>query len=343
MEFVADYGLFLAKVATLLVALLIAAAVIAALGSRGRRGERGHLEIHSINKLYNRQRDTVAASLLPAEQCKAALKAHRKEEKRRRRALKGSRQKRLFVLDFHGDLRASATHALREEVTAVLAQASAEDEVVVRLESSGGLVHGYGLAASQLDRIRKAGIPLTVCIDKVAASGGYMMACVADRILAAPFAFVGSIGVAAQLPNFHRLLKRHDIDYEVLTAGEHKRTLTLFGENTDKGREKFLEDLRETHDLFKQHVAQHRSQVDIDAIATGEVWLGTRAQALGLVDEVMTSDEYIVGQLDSANIFSLAWVRKKTLPEKVGVAAEESIDSLLLRWARRLSRPRHES
>jgi len=339
-QFLADYGLFFAKSMTLLVMLLIVVAMVTAVGTRGRRGEPGQLEIRSLNKQYDRLRDIVTSGLLSAEERKAALKARRREEKKRFKAGRGKAGKRVFVMDFHGDLKASATRSLREEVTAVLAEATAADEVVVRLESGGGMVHGYGLAASQLDRIRKAGVPLTVCIDKVAASGGYMMACVANKIIAAPFAFVGSIGVVAQLPNFYRLLKKHDIDYEVLTAGEHKRTMTVFGENTDKDREKFVEDLEETHVLFKQFVAQHRPQVDIDSIATGEVWLGSRAQSLGLVDEVITSDEYIIGQMDSAGVFSVSYRHRRSLPEKVGFAAEESVDNLLLRWVRRLTGPR---
>ncbi|MEA3299998.1 MAG: protease SohB [Pseudomonadota bacterium] len=339
MEFLAEYGLFLAKTITFVVAFILVVAVIVAVGARGRKADKGHLDVKSLNKQYDRMRDALADTLLPPDERKLALKARRQRDKARRKADKGKPGKRVFVVNFHGDLRASATRALREEVTAVLAVATPMDEVVVRLESGGGMVHGYGLAASQLDRVRKAGIPLTVCIDKVAASGGYMMACVADRILAAPFAFVGSIGVVAQLPNFHRLLKKHDVDYEVLTAGEFKRTLTVFGENTEKGREKFLEDLQETHDLFKHFVQEHRPAVDIDAIATGEVWLGTPARELGLVDEVMTSDEYITAQLESAAVFEVCYLVKKSLPEKVGFAAEESVDGLAMRWLRRLSDP----
>lgn len=340
MQFLTDYGLFFAKTVTLLVMVMLVVVMIAAVGGRGRRGDPGQLEVRSLNKRYGQLRDTMTNALLAADESKVALKARRQEEKRRLRERKGQRGKRVFVLDFYGDLKASAARSLREEVTAVLCEATPEDEVVVRLESGGGLVHGYGFAASQLDRIRKAGVPLTVCIDKVAASGGYMMACVAGKIIAAPFAFVGSIGVVAQLPNFHRLLKKHDIDYEVLTAGEHKRTMTVFGKNTDKDREKFVEDLQETHDLFKQFVTEHRPVVNIETVATGEVWLGARARDMGLVDEVMTSDEYINAQIDTADIFAVRYRFRKSLPEKVGRAAEESVDSLLLRWVRRLIMPR---
>ena len=207
---------------------------------------------------------------------------------------------------------------------------------MIRLESAGGMVHSYGLASSQLDRIVKKGIPLTVCVDKVAASGGYMMACVADKIIAAPFSILGSIGVVAQMPNFHRLLKKHDVDYEMLTAGEYKRTLTMFGENTEKGREKFIEDLEQTHDLFKDFVQQHRTEVDINNIATGEVWLGTKALEMKLVDDLKTSDEYLVEKMADADIYEVSYVHKKSLQEKVGLAAENSADRLLMRWWSRL-------
>lgn len=339
MEFIAHYGLFLAKVVTFVIAFLAVVIVAMGLSARGKKSGKGHIEVKSLNREYSRMKDALTDAMLAPGAKKAVLKERQRREKQRRKERRGQEGKRVFVLNFHGDLRASATRALREEVTAVLAAAKDGDEVVLRLESGGGVVHGYGLAASQLDRIRNGGIPLIICIDKVAASGGYMMACVAERIIAAPFAFVGSIGVVAQLPNFHRLLKKHDVDYEVLTAGQYKRTLTVFGENTDNGREKFLDDLEQTHDLFKAFVAEHRQAVDIDAIATGEVWLGTRARELGLVDEVMTSDEYITGRLDSAEIFELSYVHKKSLQEKVGFAAEESVDRLVLRWVKRLIGP----
>ena len=237
-------------------------------------------------------------------------------------------------------IRASATEQLRHEVTAVLSMAQPSDEVVVRLESGGGMVHAYGLASSQLARLRDAGLPLTVCVDKVAASGGYMMACVANRVLAAPFAVLGSIGVVAQLPNVHRLLKKHDIDVEVLTAGEFKRTLTVFGENTDKGREKFQEDLELTHQLFKGFVSRYRPQLDIDKVATGEVWLGLSALEHELVDGLQTSDEYLARRANEAELFQLRFINRKSLQERIGLAASVAIDRVLLGWWERLLQQR---
>ena len=246
---------------------------------------------------------------------------------------------RLFVIDFDGDIRASATDAFAKEITAILQIAEPEDEVVVRLESPGGVVHGYGLAASQLDRIKKKHIQLTVAVDKVAASGGYMMACLADKIISAPFAILGSIGVLAQMPNFHRLLKKHDIDYEVLTAGEYKRTLTMFGENNEKGREKFMEELEETHALFKDHVSTYRPKVDIEQIATGEHWYGRQAVELKLVDELMTSDEYLISKSATTDIYHIAYEEKKPLLERLGGefqgACERAFERILTRLQQR--------
>lgn len=348
MEFFIEYGLFLAKVATVVVAIAIIISLAVGASLKGKQGgDKGHLEITPLNQQYEDMSEamliaTMDESLQKAEE-KKLHKAKKKQAKVDKKAQKtenetdASAKKRVFVLTFDGNISASAVSHLREEVTAVLTQAKANDEVLLKLESAGGMVHSYGLASSQLDRLRKAQIPITVSVDKVAASGGYMMACVADRILAAPFAIIGSIGVVAQMPNFNRVLKKHDVDYELLTAGEHKRTLTMFGENTDKGREKFIEELEETHQLFKDYVAERRPQVDIDKIATGEIWYGSKALEMALVDDIQTSDEYLVACIQQAQVYEVAYVQKKKLHQRLGIAAEESADRLLLKWWGRLT------
>jgi len=354
LDFLIEYGLFLAKIATFVIAVIILLSVIVGLSQKNKHsGHRGHLEITPLNELYEEMSDAIKFAIMDESLHKAETKKLEKEKlkkaKEKQKALKKAakspsedaavieQKARVFVVNFHGNISASAVTNLREEVTAILSQATEKDEVVVRLESGGGMVHSYGLASSQLDRIRKCNIPLTVCVDKVAASGGYMMACVADKILAAPFAILGSIGVVAQVPNFNKVLKKHDVEFELLTAGEHKRTLTMFGENTDSGREKFLEDLQDTHDLFKQFVSEHRPTVDIDKIATGEVWFGLRAQDVALVDDLQTSDEYLVSRSKQADVFEVAYVLKKKLHQRLGFAAEESADRLMLRWWERLT------
>lgn len=309
MEFLSEYGMFLAKAATLVVALLVAVGGIVALVAHGR-GEsesRGRLDIRHLNGDYDQMALALKSAILPKKALKRLQKEHKAQEKQREK----SERRRIFVLNFHGDLRAAAVASLREEVTAVLTAAQPEDEVIVRLESAGGLVHGYGLAAAQLLRIRDRQIKLTVAVDKVAASGGYMMACVADRIIAAPFAILGSIGVIAQVPNFHRLLKKHEVDFEQFMAGEHKRTVTLFGENTDKGRQKFQEEIEEVHTLFKDFVKTHRPQVDLEQAATGEHWFGTRALESRLVDELRTSDDVLLDASASADLYEVIYTGRK--------------------------------
>jgi len=355
MDMLAEYGLFLAKALTVVAALGLLAALIAALGQRQRGGHEGSIEVHRVNERYrNFSEDLHAATLDPAE-AKLARKLRdkdkKKEAKARAKALKkkgrhddeseAPARARLFVLDFSGDLRASAVRELREEITVILGELRDEDEVLLRLESAGGLVHSYGLAASQLQRLRDRGTPLTVAVDKVAASGGYMMACVGQRIVAAPFAVIGSIGVLAQLPNFHRLLKKNDIDFELVTAGEYKRTLTLFGENTDKGREKFREEIEDTHLLFKDFVQSHRPRLNIDEVATGEVWYGQRALDVGLVDALETSDAWLQSRLDSHDIFEVNYVPHKNWQQKLGIAAEGAVERVLTRlWEVAATRPR---
>ena len=323
MEFLAEYASFLAKTVTLVVAILVVLVTLAALRGRGRKTA-GQLQVSKMNEFYKGLRDKLEQSLLSKDQLKSLRKQQAKVDKKQKK--QPEEKPRVFVLDFEGDIKASATESLRHEITALLTLATPADEVVLRLESGGGMVHSYGLASSQLARIRQAGIPLTICIDKVAASGGYMMACIGQKIISSPFAILGSIGVVAQLPNVNRLLKKHDIDYEVLTAGEYKRTLTVFGENTEKGREKFQQDLDITHQLFKNFVAQYRPQLDIDQIATGEVWLGVAAVDKLLVDELKTSDEYLSERAKQAQLFHLHYVQRKSLQERVGLAASHSAE-----------------
>jgi len=332
-EFLADYAGFLAKTVTLVVAIVVVLVTLAALRGKGRRRTAGQLQVSKLNDFYKGLRERLEQSLLTKAQLKALRKQAGKADKKLKKQPED--KPRVFVLDFDGDIKASATESLRHEITALLTLATPADEVVLRLESGGGMVHSYGLASSQLARIRQAGIPLTICIDKVAASGGYMMACIGQKIISSPFAILGSIGVVAQLPNVHRLLKKHDVDYEVLTAGEYKRTLTVFGENTEKGREKFQQDLDITHQLFKNFVAQYRPQLAIDEVATGEVWLGVAAVEKQLVDELKTSDEYLSERAQQANLYHLHYAQRKSLQERVGLtashSAEKVVDSL---WSR---------
>ena len=346
MEILAEYGLFLAKTVTFAVAALIVVAMVMSAAQRGRNQEdEGELQVVRVNDRLRDNRETLEASLRDGATRRRWLrerKRSRRKEQKAGAAKKGDtgeqRRGRLYVVDFEGDIKASQTAGLRRSITAILGVAEPEqDEVMIRLESAGGMVHSYGYAAAQLDRIRRAGLPLTACVDKVAASGGYMMACVADRIIASPFAILGSIGVVAQLPNVHRLLKRNDVDFEVLTAGEYKRTLTVFGENTEKGRRKFTDDLEQTHQLFKDYVSEHRPVVDIDSVATGEIWFGRQALDVNLADELKTSDQMLNEACEQRDVFLVRYERRRTLPEKLGLSAATAVESGVMKgveWLR---------
>lgn len=325
-----EYLLFFAKTLTWVVAVLVVTLGILALARRGRvPADKGRLEVTDVAAELRAMGELLDTAMSTPRERRALRRAARRARDRR----PDPHRKRVFVLNFSGDLQASGVTALRHEVTALLSRTRQGDEVVLRLESAGGLVHAYGLAASQLDRIAAAGVRLTVCVDKVAASGGYLMACVAEQILAAPFAVLGSIGVVAQIPNIHRLLKRHDVDIELLTAGEYKRTLTVLGENTEAGREKFQRDLETTHELFKHHVAERRPQLDIGAAATGEVWLGTRALAMGLVDRIQTSDEYLAALVaEGAAVYELRYRQRQSWRQRLGLAG----DARIAAWPRGL-------
>lgn len=308
----ADYGLFLAKTLTLVIAILAVVIVVAAIIAKNKQ-QGDSLNIKHLNDKFTDIKNAMREAMLS----KDALKKAEKAEKAAKKSEKAQDKPRIFVMNFEGDIKASAVNSLRECVSAILTQATPKDEVVAIIESPGGLVHGYGLAASQLARIKAKSIPLTTVVDKVAASGGYMMACVGNKVLSAPFAVIGSIGVVAQVPNFHRLLDKHNIDVELHTAGEYKRTITMFGKNTEKGREKFQEELEETHHLFKQFVAEHRPALDLQKVANGEHWYGLDALKYNLVDDIQTSDDYLMSKLDSHDIFEIDYSSKKPLSERV--------------------------
>ncbi len=315
MEFLSEYGLFLLKALTIIAIPLLALAIGTML-IRVKSHHENHLEVKPLNQKYKQMEMTLNSTILPKKAFKTELKSFKKQFKADSKK-EISDKKRVYLINFKGDVRASAVESLREEITAILIVARPEDEVIVKIESGGGIVHNYGLAASQLQRIRSRGIPLTVSVDQIAASGGYMMACVANKIIAAPFAILGSIGVIGQLPNFSRLLKNHDIDYEIHTAGEYKRTLTMFGENSDKAREKFQAEIQETHQLFKDFIKKHREMLDLEKVATGEHWYGIQALELKLADELTTSDDYLREASLNSDLFEVTWQRKKSPIEKL--------------------------
>ena len=328
-ELFAEYGLFLAKAITMLIFIWLLMVLIFSFSKKAHRDD--HFEITNLNEKYKKMADSLRFSILAKKDLKKAKKENKKKLKEEKKIVEKN-IKRIFVLNFLGNIKATAVRHLRKEITAIISIASSNDEVVVCLENAGGLVHEHGFASSQLLRIKQKGIPLTIAVDKVAASGGYMMACVADKIIAAPFAVVGSIGVVAQLPNFNRLLDKHGVDFELMKAGELKRTVTMFGKNTDEDRAHFNEQLEDTHDLFKDFVKENRPNLEIDKVATGEHWLATRGLELKLVDELLTSDDYLLQASSDADIYEISYTVPKTISERLATSIQITLDKLFFSW-----------
>lgn len=350
MEILLDYAVFLAKTVTLFLAALFLIGGIASIATRHRQAKpQGYIEVQKLNSVFKNYEMVMHEAMLPPADFKQYLKqqdnvdkeadkkaaAEKKSFSKDQDAKPHPSRKRLFYLEFKGDIQASSVAGLCQEVSAVLVSANQQDEILMSIESGGGTVSGYGFGASQLQRIRDKGLHLTVAVDKVAASGGYLMACIANKIIASPFALVGSIGVMAQIPNFHRLLKKHDVDMDVFTAGEFKRTVTLFGENTDVAKAKFQQELESVHDQFKAAVLQYRPDLDIARASTGETWLAEEAKGIGLVDELSTSDAYLMDACKSADVFKVKWVSKRTPLEKIMNRAEAH----LTRWVSAVRAP----
>lgn len=331
MEFLSEYGMFVAKTLTIVFGVLAVVIGVLATAHRSKDHDDEHIEVTFLNDEY----EDTSMAMKAFVQTKDEQKKTEKDQKAKKKAEKKSPdtdETRVYVLEFEGDMKASAVENLREEITAILMIARKQDEVFIKLQSPGGMVTTYGLAASQLKRIRDHDIKLTVSVDQVAASGGYMMACVANHIIAAPFSIIGSIGVVAQMPNFNRLLKKHDIDYELVTAGEYKRTLTVFGENTDEGRAKFKEDIEDIHVLFKDFVKNERPVVDIQKVSTGEYWFGTRALELNLIDELKTSDDYLMEKVKESKLYKVELKQKKSFSDKFSGLLQVLMDKTLNVW-----------
>jgi len=331
-EFFAEYGLFLLKTITLVGAIVFVIGSAAAASRKASQQE--GLEVENLNEKYRALAQGLRKAIMRKDEHKVEAKAEKKRAKEQ--AKSKERRPRGFIIDFKGDLKASGVQSLREEISAVLDVADAKDQIVVRLDNHGGVVHEHGLAASQLVRVRRRGIPLTVVVDKVAASGGYLMACVADRIYAAPFAILGSIGVIAQIPNFNRMLDTHGVEFEMVTAGEFKRTVTMFGKNTDKERAKLKEQLEDVHELFKAAVQEYRPQLDLDRVATGEYWYGRMALDLKLVDDLKTSDELLGELARDHDLFHVAYKIKQPLQKKLMSSVDSALEKLdAAGWRRR--------
>ena len=317
------YGFFLLKVITVLLVILIPILMISSSTKHRKETDKGRIIVKNLSDKL----EEIGVTLKSAEMDPKAYKSFLKERnKKKKKEIKGKSKEIVYVLDFKGDIQASAVGKLKQEINAIIASQVKCKEVVIKVESGGGSAYAYGLCAAELKRLVDNKIKLTVCIDKIAASGGYLMSCVATKIVAAPWAIVGSIGVIAQLPNFHRLLKKLDIDIEMHTAGKFKRTLTTLGENTKQGREKFISELEDLHVVFKDFVKENRSKIQVAKVSTGEVWQGEKAKKLGLIDEIGTSDDYLLKLASKFKLLEIQYFEKKPFTARIGSAAEVIVE-----------------
>jgi len=333
MDFLNSIGLFFFQTLIIVIGIIAVILTIASVAIKNKNQKTVDLEI--LNDKINDQKNALNSLLLDEAELKAEKKRLKKEAKLKDK--NPEKKPRAYVLDFlKGDVNASHVDQFKEEINAILTIAQKDEEVIIQVESPGGIVHGYGLAAAQILRLRDAGLKVTICVDKVAASGGYMMACVAHQIICSPFAIIGSIGVVAQVPNFNKLLKKHDVDYKEYTAGDFKRTISIFGEITEKGEQKFLEQLEATHHLFKSFVSRFRPQLDLAKVATGEYWFGQDALKLGLVDQIQTSDDYILGKIQSHRVVKISIEKKPSLSEKISQLVSATVSLSLQKTFQRI-------
>ena len=345
-EFMEQYWSFYNAGVTIFLIAGLALIIKLVFFKRKRRKKEPHLNFKHWNHRFENdferlEKELHVAPFLPKEATKLLMKARKKEVKEEKRIDKEKSVKTIstireklkdglnseevlkqhsncvYVLTFIGSIMASEVEQLRDQISFLLEIAQPADEIVVRLTSPGGAVPQYGLASSQLERLKQAGLRCVVCVDTVAASGGYMMAAVADKIIAAPFAIIGSIGVVAGIPNFHRVLQKNEVDYHLFTAGKYKRTVTPFTEVTDEGKQKLQDDITAIHEAFKRLIKEGRPDVDIEEIATGEYWLASQAKEKGLVDEIMTSDDYLGSKLDDCEVIEITTETEQNRLEKL--------------------------
>jgi len=321
METLAQLGLFLGQTLIIVIAIIAILVTMAAIALKNKGSKSFEIEI--LNDKYEEQKESLQEILLSEDD----LKKVKKEQKTIAKEKDKSTKQNSYLVDFlKGDVEASAVEHFKEEISTIINVAKKDEEVILRIESPGGVVHGYGLAAAQILRLRDAGLHVTVCVDKVAASGGYLMSCVAHQIIASPFAIIGSIGVVAQVPNFNKLLKKYDVDFKEYTAGDYKRTVSLFGEITEKGEAKFKEQLEATHVLFKDFVGQFRPQLNLAEVATGEYWYGQQAIAKKLIDKIQTSDDYILNKIKTHQVIKISFEKKPTLSDKLSGALSKAFE-----------------
>lgn len=311
MDYLYDISLFFLKSLIIVVGLLVVILIPMIQSQKRKAGKKKKLELENLKNRFKPYIQEFHQAHMNKKKYKNYLKQLKKKE-----PIESEKEKpNSFLISFTGDKMATQVESLRDEVSLILNIAKPEDEVILLLESPGGAVASYGLAASQLVRLRDR-LKLTICVDTVAASGGYLMASTGHQIISAPFALVGSIGVLFQTPNIHEFLKKRDISFEEITAGKYKRTITPFGKITEEKKQKLQEQIDLVYFQFKNFLKKYRENLDFEKVATGEVWLGAEALKLHLVDKIQCSDDYIMEALKTRNVYKIKLKEEKKLWEK---------------------------
>lgn len=225
------------------------------------------------------------------------------------------------VLRFEGDTMATGRQDFARMVDEVLHNKERIQRVIVVVNSPGGGVSVYGQMFAGMERMRNAGVDVTACVDTYAASGGYLMSVPAQRIIAAPFAMVGSIGVVSEFMNFNKLLRRLGVEPMTITAGELKRTVTPLSEVTEENKAAYKAQLEAIHRQFIAVVKKYR-EVDADRVCTGNHWTAAESVELklNLVDGLATSQEYLFEANQTEDLVTISKLQNPYEKSVLGLA-----------------------
>jgi signal peptide peptidase SppA len=202
--------------------------------------------------------------------------------------------------------------------------------VALLINSPGGAPTQSGLVAERIRQLAdKKGVPVLAFAEDVAASGGYWLACAADEIYAHRTSMVGSIGVISGGFGFTGLLDRFGVERRLHTAGENKARLDPFSPEKPEDVEWLKKMHSQLHELFVDWVKERRGDrlSSTEGLFTGDIWLGSKALELGLIDGLGSLREVIAERYPDAEIFIAE--AKKPLLARLGLGAPAAASAML--------------
>ncbi|MDP3296608.1 MAG: signal peptide peptidase SppA [Thermodesulfovibrionia bacterium] len=166
--------------------------------------------------------------------------------------------------------------------------------VVIRIDSPGGAVAPAQEIYKEIVKLKKEK-KVVASMGSVAASGGYYIACPADKIVANPGTLTGSIGVIMEIPNIEGLMKKIGVETKVIKSGKHKDIASMFKSMTEEERKILQSVLDDVHDQFIRAVSEGRNMKyeNIKELADGRIFTGKKAKELGLVDTLGNLDDAV--------------------------------------------------